>query len=369
NPYQTWYTTVKSDGTMVSRWQMPFKNDAVITLINRGTEPVTLTGSVAVENRSWRDDSLYFHCQWRQQRGIQTVEGNGTCDWSYLDASGTGIYVGDVLSLVNRHRRWWGEGDEKFYVDNDTFPSHFGTGSEDYYGYAWGTPAFFQSPWRAQPRAEGPVNGGNITNLRFRCLDAIPFKERFRGSIEVWHWKAATVDYAVSVFWYGDAKAASVFDRQALLSEAAEKVSYTTKVSLDVPGFKVTDRTAEALGDVSIQEMSGFGPDWSDNRQLFYTGGAVGDKIGLVAESSGAKTLKIGLTAARDYGIVQVYVDGQPYGAPLDLFNADKVIRRVQLYPLPEGFADGEHTVEFEIVGKNERSIGLYFGTDGVWFE
>ena len=369
NPYQTWYTTVSSDGTMVSRWRMPYKDRAVITLINRGPETVTLTGSVVAENRPWRDDSLYFHCQWRQQRGIQTVAGNGTCDWSYLDAAGTGIYAGDVLSLVNRDRAWWGEGDEKFFVDDDTFPSHFGTGTEDYYGYAWCTPLFFQSPWCAQPRAEGPANAGNVTNLRFRSLDAIPFKERFRGSIEIWHWAAATVDYAVSVFWYGDAKAESVFDREALLTEAAEKVSYTTKIPLDLPGFKVTDRTAELGGNVSIQQMSGFGPDWSGNRQLFYTGGAVGDKVGLVAESSGAKTLKIGLTAARDYGIVQVYVDGQPYGAPLDLFNADKVIRRVQTYPLPEGFADGEHTVEFEIIGKNQRSIGLYFGTDGVWFE
>ena len=171
------------------------------------------------------------------------------------------------------------------------------------------------------------------------------------------------------MFWYGDAKAASVFDRQALLNEAAEKVSYKTTVPLDLPGFKMTDESASAGGNLAIQEMSGFGPDWSGDRQLFYTGGAVGDKIGVIAASEGAKVLKIGLTAACDYGIVRVYVDGRPYGAPLDLFHADKVIRRVQMYPLPEGFADGEHRVEFEIVGKNERSIGLYFGTDGVWFE
>ncbi|MBO7679996.1 MAG: DUF2961 domain-containing protein, partial [Thermoguttaceae bacterium] len=342
NPYQTWYTTVKSDGTMTSRWRMPYKDRAVITLINRGTESVTLTGGVAIEERPWRDDSLYFHCQWRQQRGIETVAGNGTCDWSYLDAAGTGIYVGDVLSLVNRHRAWWGEGDEKFYVDSDTFPSHFGTGSEDYYGYAWCTPIAFQSPWRAQPRAEGPDNFGNVTNLRFRSLDAIPFRERFRGSIEVWHWAATTVDYAVSTCWYGASEASSVFDRQALLNEAAEKVSYKTTVPLDLPGFKMTDESASAGGNLAIQEMSGFGPDWSGDRQLFYTGGAVGDKIGVIAESEGAKVLKIGLTAACDYGIVRVYVDGRPYGAPLDLFHADKVIRRVQMYPLPEGFADGE---------------------------
>jgi hypothetical protein len=29
---------------------------------------------------------------------------------------------------------WWGEGDEKFFVDGEQFPSTFGTGSEDYVG-------------------------------------------------------------------------------------------------------------------------------------------------------------------------------------------------------------------------------------------
>ena len=368
NPYQTWYTTVMSDGTMISRWQMPYKNSAVISLINRGTEPVTLTGSIGLENRPWSSDSLYFHCQWRQERGIQTVAANGTRDWSYLNATGTGIYVGDILSVVNRDRAWWGEGDEKFLIDDDIFPSHFGTGSEDYYGYAWCCPEFFESPWRAQPRAEGPDYGGNVTNLRFRSLDAIPFRDRFRGTIEIWHWSATIVDYAVAVFWYGDPNAASEFDRQALLNEAGEKVSYTTSLIL-IPGFKTTKETARVGGKVTAQDMTQFGSDWHNNRQLFYVDGAVGDKIGLIAESRGAKTLKIGLTAACDYGIVQVYVDGQPYGAPLDLYNADKVIRRVQMYPLPENFADGEHTVEFKITGKNECSSGLLFGTDGIRFE
>ena len=40
-----------------------------------------------------------------------------------------------------------GEGDEKVYVDGETFPSHFGTGTEDYYGYAWGR----YEPWINHP--------------------------------------------------------------------------------------------------------------------------------------------------------------------------------------------------------------------------
>jgi hypothetical protein len=33
---------------------------------------------------------------------------------------------------------WWGEGDEKIWVDGEAFPSIFGTGTEDYYAYSWG---------------------------------------------------------------------------------------------------------------------------------------------------------------------------------------------------------------------------------------
>jgi len=32
---------------------------------------------------------------------------------------------------------WWGEGDEKFFVDGEKMPSTFGTGSEDYFAHAW----------------------------------------------------------------------------------------------------------------------------------------------------------------------------------------------------------------------------------------
>ena len=88
---------------------------------------------------------------------------------------GKGVYMGDTLALVNPCPVWWGEGDEKIYVDGEKFPSHFGTGTEDYYGYAWCTPEFFESPFHAQPRAEGPRNQGHVTNTRVRLLDGIPF--------------------------------------------------------------------------------------------------------------------------------------------------------------------------------------------------
>ena len=69
--------------------------------------------------------------------------------------------------------KWWGEGDEKVWVDGESFPSHFGTGTEDHYGYAWAT-RVFQGPFCNEPRA-GPATRGITPTPARRSLDAIPF--------------------------------------------------------------------------------------------------------------------------------------------------------------------------------------------------
>ena len=53
---------------------------------------------------------------------------------------------------------WWGEGDEKIYVDGEAFPSLFGTGTEDYFGYAWSTTETFAHAYHAQTRAPGAAS-------------------------------------------------------------------------------------------------------------------------------------------------------------------------------------------------------------------
>ena len=72
-------------------------------------------------------------------------------DWIMLRTEGRGRFCGVSLHVWNPRGGWWGEGDEKFFVDGEKFPSTFGTGSEDYFGYAWGCPSLFQKPSTANP--------------------------------------------------------------------------------------------------------------------------------------------------------------------------------------------------------------------------
>ena len=51
---------------------------------------------------------------------------------------GKGHYVGTVLAVRTRSPAWFGEGDEKIYIDGEAKPSIWGTGTEDYFLSAWG---------------------------------------------------------------------------------------------------------------------------------------------------------------------------------------------------------------------------------------
>ncbi|ABW66766.1 glycoside hydrolase family 172 protein [Desulfosudis oleivorans] len=215
-PYVTWWQEVAGDNTMTTRWVMPFQATAVIRLINLGDQQVTVSlKDTEVMDDAWQEGaSMYFHATWHSQRNIP-VAGNSIDlstfrftangrDWNYVTINGKGRYMGDTLTVYNRANAWWGEGDSKIWVDDEAFPSFFGTGTEDYYGYAFcGDGGTYEAPFHAQPRGEGDSdNIGYTTNTRTRSLDAIPFTSRLQVDMELWHWATTEMDYAVTCYWY-----------------------------------------------------------------------------------------------------------------------------------------------------------------------
>ena len=217
NPFQDWYRTVAADGTMICRWVMPYQRNGRITLVNYQKTPVEASLGASASPWTWDDRSMYFHANWRRQFPLPT---RPFSDWNYVTMKGRGVYVGDTLTLMNPVVKWWGEGDAKIWVDGERFPSMFGTGTEDYYGYSWGgrNISFFEHPFHAQVRV-GPINRlrpapaqyamgtlGIDTLTRTRALDAIPCVRSLQVDMEVWHSADCSVDYAVCTYWYGFAE-------------------------------------------------------------------------------------------------------------------------------------------------------------------
>ena len=212
---KTWSTIVDSKShTLTTSWVMPFESTCEVSFENLGAQNVDLDVELTQCEYLWNNStSMYFGSSWHQYSSISTGENKerigkgGMIDLNYVNLEGEGVYVGDALSIYNpalggHWKTWWGEGDEKIYVDGETFPSHFGTGTEDYYGYAWCIAASFTHPFIAQPIGEGNLSPGYTVNSRFRALDVIPFKSSLRLDMELWHWVKTTVNYAPATFYY-----------------------------------------------------------------------------------------------------------------------------------------------------------------------
>ncbi|MDR1920044.1 MAG: DUF2961 domain-containing protein [Tannerellaceae bacterium] len=211
-PYvDNWYLFSSGQGRVSTRWLMPYRQNATLTLANLSSSTIEATIEVNVSPLAWDQRSLYFHASWKQENGIyihnKPEEADQCVEWNFATIQGKGVYKGDLLSLYNHAPRWYGEGDEKIWIDDDIFPSHFGTGTEDYYNSSWAPVVPFHTPFGGAPRADQESSHGYNAFFRTRNLDGIPFKHDFKFDIEMLGWDSGYADYATTIYWYGDYKA------------------------------------------------------------------------------------------------------------------------------------------------------------------
>lgn len=204
---RSWYLDCDGMGCIESRWVMPYRHTASLTLENTTDREADVLVETTTDRYARTPSTLYFHTTWRQERDIPVspnYDAPDNLDWNFITCSGRGVLRGDLLTLYNNAPDWYGEGDEKIWIDDDPFPSHFGTGTEDYYNCSWAPVVPFHTPFGGAPRADEASSHGYNTFMRTRNLDAIPFHRRLRFDIEMLSWHPGTVDYATTVWWYGD---------------------------------------------------------------------------------------------------------------------------------------------------------------------
>ncbi|MFH0946678.1 MAG: glycoside hydrolase family 172 protein [Planctomycetota bacterium] len=373
SPLGDWWRTVREDGLMTCRWVMPYQSQARATLFNHGESPVTVRiAADLLDHWKWDERSMHFHATWRQENPIHT---RPMRDWNYVEIKGRGVYVGDNLAVANPVKDWWGEGDEKIWVDGEQFPSHFGTGTEDYYGYAWCCPEPFQAPFHNQPRCDGPNNYGHTLISRVRSLDGIPFESSFKFDMEVWHWKECDEGYAATAYFYAAPGART--NRAPSPGEAARGLLDPIPLP---PPFKIEGAIeCEEMAVVSATEgipmgpQGGYGPKlWSGEHQFWVQGKQPGDQVQLEfpCEGKGPFKLEVFATRSWDYGIVLFSINGKSTDVRVDLFNTEgKAVAATG--PIDLGIhqaKDGKMVLGCEVVGGNPASEGSrsFFGLDCV---
>jgi hypothetical protein len=182
---------VNPTGGMNSYFSMPFRKGARITVENQYTDDIesffyqityTLMDEVPKE-------AAYFHAFWRRE--CITEKGN---DYVIVDGiKGKGQYIGTYLAWTPLERYWWGEGEIKFYMDGDKeWPTICGTGTEDYFGAAWGFKETYSTPFLGNPlQKKNMYNSDSYNNCvplyglyRWHLMDPIRFEKKLRVTIQ-----------------------------------------------------------------------------------------------------------------------------------------------------------------------------------------
>jgi len=198
---------VNPNGGFNSYWPMPFRKSARIEIENQWKEPVIqFYSQIDYELDDVPADVAYFHAQWR--RAVTPIE---RPEHVILDGvRGRGHYVGTFLAWTLLSNGWWGEGEVKFFLDGDKeFPTICGTGTEDYFGGAWGfmdtySTAFLGYPlWVKEPN-QVPRHGV----YRWHVLDPIRFAQDLKVTIQALGWwpngkfQPLRDDIASTAYWY-----------------------------------------------------------------------------------------------------------------------------------------------------------------------
>ena len=389
--FRMWSRAVDEDGWMTCQWVMPYARAGVVTVQNLGPSPADLEVAVTTGDWNWDDRSLLFHANWRYEEPQPTLP---LRDWNFIEIEGQGVLVGDAWSILVPHSGWWGEGDEKIDVDlppDAGFPTQFGTGTEDYYGWAGGlvpTPADeFSHPFAANIRVgggapQGRTRGYNIC-ARERALDAIPFRQRLRFDIEASSLvrdPRVLQQYSGLVCWYARpgarhnrAPQAEDAARPLLTAEDLDRAAPAPPEPRRIPGAVELETLAPAGKTPGMQAApqrphESFGPEqWSGGRHLFMQPQNPGDYVEFkLIEKYKPQRLKLYFTKSFDFGIMKVSVNGRPVVERLDLYHKRPVVEMLDLgvhQPV-----DSAILVRFEFVGPNTQGRGArsFLGVDCI---
>ncbi len=344
-------------------WVMPFEKSALVTVTNEGASPV----DAFYYQIDWRKmaslphNTPTFHASYRQE--YPCVAGK---PYVLADISGTGEYVGTVLSVRQLTAGWWGEGNDYFYVDGETTPSIRGTGTEDYFNDGWGLHKG-TGLFTGTPVVQGTDAGDKTSAYRWHIPDPIAFKRSLLVTIQhmgVTFRKSGEVktgfgerfdDFSSVAFWYQTGEHSPYpplpYGRKLLYHDFSNIVE----------GESLLHAATSTHGALTVQQLGGY----SGGAQLWYTpkhaGGVV--TLPLKVTTTGNYEFLALCTYAHDYGIYQFSIDGKPIGGPVDFYN-DGITEHSVIYP-HVALTAGEHILTVTNKGKSDLSVGYMWGLDG----
>lgn len=273
--------------------------------------------------------------------------------------------------MRTRSPSWFGEGDEKIYIDGEQEPSIWGTGTEDYFLSAWGLKSGVNTPFFGTVYFDQwGIVGGHTSAFRWHLADPIVFEKEIKVTIEHFgwispdenveqkahSWNEREDDYASVAFWYQTGTPSY----SKSIPDSEERV--LPNLDMIFPAKEVVNNGTYLNGAAEIQSNLDFYIDG----QLFFIPNKDFSKVVIPfsVEEKKPVRLLLAVTKAPDYGIWQAYLNGIKIGKPVNLYD-DKV--REWEHHLLDFWPDpGNYSLELRYVGQDHRSSGKILGIESV---
>jgi hypothetical protein len=198
-------------------WEMPFRKSCKITMTNIDDQPMTLYYQIDYTLTEIPDDTAYLHAQFRRVNPLPYKE-----VYTILDGvKGQGQFIGTYMAWGVNNCGWWGEGEIKFYIDDDKdFPTICGTGTEDYFcgsydfdlGKERGGYREFTTPYVGLPlviRPDGLYSSQTRFSMyRWHIVDPIRFEKDLKVTMQALGWRSGgrylplQDDISSVAYWY-----------------------------------------------------------------------------------------------------------------------------------------------------------------------
>ncbi len=346
---------------------MPFHKRALIRIENQTDQPFDLSRFEVVAHSvdAFPENSSYFHAAYLQQKDIPHRK-----DYNILTTEGRGKYCGCNIVMQSAARAggiFFLEGDEKIYVDGETWPSRYlGTGAEDYFNGA-----YF---WNAVDYEHGPYSGltykdwgtKRVCAYRYHITDAVNFTKSIKVDIEHGPVSDHPSDFASVAYWYQTPAVAAprlpaVADRMPVtyvsggpsLRRAVKGVSGPKVGDKELPGRKWGEVDPEFVGT---------------KPQRFWKATASNEVISLTIEAPAEEVcaMTLYLTGSPDGAQVEVALDGKTLGA-INTYRAQAVPWFPTVYSNLR-LSKGKHALTLKILKSDPRSTGRTVGWVGANF-
>lgn len=194
---------------------MPFKKHCKMTIENLDNKEIVLYYQIDY-TLTEITDCAYFHANFRKVSPLPYKS-----VFTLIDGvRGEGHYVGTYMTYGSHSTGWWGEGEIKFFIDDDgEFPTICGTGTEDYFCASYNfenqtTHRYeeFCSPYSGLCQVIRPdglyESQQRFGMYRFHVTDPIRFKKSLKVTIQALGWRKDMKylplkdDISCVTYWY-----------------------------------------------------------------------------------------------------------------------------------------------------------------------